>query len=98
MPNCGDLTDIALQDCVRALLVSGKLPADKASAVWAGSGNNEQCSICRTPIRPEEIAFDLLFSGARGEIELHMHRRCNFAWERERFAASASAVSPSVSP
>jgi len=94
MPDGADLTDIALQDCVRALLASGKLPADKASAVWAGPGNNEQCSICRLPIRPEEIGFDLLFFASRGEIELHMHRRCNFAWERERFAASASAVSP----
>ena len=82
MPIGAQLEDIELQHRVRSLLVSGKLPLNEASGVWAGSGRNEACSICEVPIRRRETAFDLLFRTPQGDIELHMHGRCRGAWEQ----------------
>ena len=91
-----DVADADLQDCVRKLIASGELPTSKATAIWGGYGNNDLCSICRLPILNTEIGLDMQFSQPAGPIELHVHTRCNSAWERECLAATRSGASTTI--
>lgn len=79
-----DPDDSELPARVRTLLAAGKLPCEDASGLWGGTGNSEPCCVCRRPIGPDEITFDLLFRTSAGDIDLHMHPRCHVVWEQER--------------
>lgn len=79
-----DLDDSQLRERARALLDSGKLPSAEPSSLWAGSGRDEVCCLCRILVRRNEIGFDLAFRAPGDEVELHMHARCRIAWEQAR--------------
>ena len=73
-----------LRERARHLLISGRLPFSDPQTSWAGSGRGEPCCVCRLPVLPHEIAFDLSFRMPQREVELHMHSRCRIAWEQAR--------------
>ena len=81
------LDDAELHERAQALLAAGQLPLAEPAGLWGGSGRGERCDLCMQPVREPEIAFDLAFPGAEGEIELHLHGRCRAAWDlaRRRF-------------
>jgi hypothetical protein len=86
MAMAADFDDSELYERARDLLVSGKLPPGEPSGVWGGPGRGEQCRVCLSVVRPEEIGFDVSFRTRDTEIELHVHSRCRIAWERARLS------------
>lgn len=79
-----DVEDSQLRERAKTLLASGKLPATEPASMWAGSGRDEACCVCRVLVRRDEIGFDLAFRAPGDEVELHMHARCRIAWEQAR--------------
>ena len=77
----------------RTALRTGKLPVRPPDRTWGGPGVGATCSVCGTPVSPEEMEFEIQFArndGAPGLDKFHLHIRCFAAWEFERtkFAAS----------
>lgn len=88
-----DLDDIELRERARTLLASGRLPSLEPSILWAGSGRDEPCCVCRLLVRGNEIGFDLSFGMPGRDAELHMHGRCRIAWEQARGVSSTTRPS-----
>jgi hypothetical protein len=53
--------------------------------MWGGPGVGFECTICRTPVKRDEVEFELEFlrDGVDpGREKYHVHIRCFTAWER----------------
>ena len=63
--------------------------------MWGGPGVGFECTICRTPVKRDEVEFELEFvrdGGDPGNDKYHVHIRCFTAWERN--LASSQGARP----
>jgi hypothetical protein len=64
---------------------SNPLPNRRPDRMWGGPGVGFECTICRTPVKRDEVEFELEFvrDGVDpGLDKYHVHIRCFTAWER----------------
>ena len=61
------------------------LPNRRPDRMWGGPGVGIECTICRAPVKRDEVEFELEFvrdDGDPGRDKYHFHIRCFTAWER----------------
>lgn len=66
---------------IRVKLESGKLPMEKPSRVWSGSGTDHSCDACDDPITPADIEYEVNVSI---HDTLRFHQHCFNIWHEER--------------
>lgn len=69
-----------LRTRARTLIAQGRLPAVRSLQCWAGTGNNEVCSLCGEPIARNEVEFEI--EDATGAL-YRFHFLCHAAWQFE---------------
>jgi hypothetical protein len=82
MPNEKEIRALA-----RRSLAAKEIPRHAPDRTWGGSGVGLPCTICRKPIPPAEMEYELQFrhDGATPGLDrYHLHLRCFAAWEMER--------------
>ncbi|HEX7080772.1 MAG TPA: hypothetical protein VF329_07145 [Gammaproteobacteria bacterium] len=77
--------DQNLRDRARQAMRAGALPNRRPSRTWGGPGAGAACTICGTPVAPNEVELEVEFvDDVDGTIDKHhMHVRCFAAWEAE---------------
>lgn len=94
--------DAALREKAREVVRAGRLPNRRPDRTWGGSGGGADCTICGTPVKSDELEFEIEFAGSRkGSVAdtYHVHIRCFRAWEFERNnAGSPPPVSSAYPP
>jgi hypothetical protein len=61
----------------RQYISQGRLPDAVPSAVAAGSGTREACSLCGSTIEPDDIEYEF---DVGGEVRCFFHLRCHAIW------------------
>jgi len=94
VPQAHDPGDEAiLREKARQVLRAGTLPNRRPDRTWGGSGVGAVCTICATPVKPDELEFEIEFA-RNGDPphwdSYHLHARCFEAWQLERNSASLS--------
>jgi hypothetical protein len=82
MPNEAKIRQLA-----RQLLEAGTLPRRDPDRTWGGTGVGVVCAVCREPITPKQMEYELEFAhdiATPGLDRYHLHLRCFAAWEMER--------------
>ena len=72
---------------------AGILPDRRPDRTWGGFGAGIDCTICRTPVKQDELEFEIEFArnGDNPHLDTyHLHARCFDAWELERNSARLS--------
>jgi len=61
------------------------LPYQEPLRTWAGRGTGVLCSLCGTPIKPQDIEYEveLVSPGAGGSRGLQFHFNCYRVWESQ---------------
>lgn len=67
----------------RQAIETGKLPDRLPDRTWGGPGCGDCCSICSSPVKPDELELEIEFVRALGRDRHHVHIRCFAAWEFE---------------
>jgi hypothetical protein len=91
-----DGDDSTLRANARALIKTGKLPNRRPEQAWGGPGEGADCTICRAPVRGDELEFELVFARSSSDShsdKYHVHVRCFRAWELELEASTVSRPS-----
>jgi len=82
-----------LREKARQVLRAGTLPNRRPDRTWGGSGVGAVCTICATPVRHDQLEFEIEFA-RNGDTphwdSYHLHARCFEAWQLERNSASLS--------
>jgi hypothetical protein len=81
------ISELSDRDMARAAIHAGKLPNRKPDRMWGGRGGGAECAICNTPVKQDEMEFEVEFSQGwhtAGPVTHHIHVRCFVAWEFER--------------
>ena len=74
-----------LHERARDAMSSGKVPKRRPDRMWGGPGDGTECSICRRPVKRDELGLELEFmAGAADVVQHHVHIHCFKAWESER--------------
>jgi len=73
-----------LRENARAALSAKTLPLRRPDRMWGGRGDGAPCAICHSPVRADELEFELEYLSADGLANHHVHVPCFTAWERER--------------
>ena len=71
----------------REAIQAGKLPNRGAERMWGGPGFGACCAVCGTPVKPDQLGFELEFVRDDDVPDVgntHVHIRCFEAWEIER--------------
>ena len=94
MPQAHDPGDeTILREKARQALRAGTLPNRRPDRTWGGSGVGAVCTICATPVKHDELEFEIEFA-RNGDTthwdSYHLHARCFEAWQLERNSASLS--------
>ncbi|HEY7964477.1 MAG TPA: hypothetical protein VID49_10220 [Steroidobacteraceae bacterium] len=83
---CAQLPDMAqskheqeLRALARERIAKGELPGEPASRMWGGDGTGRHCSLCREPVQPGQIEFEVESDGH----SLIFHRVCQSVWQLE---------------
>lgn len=92
--------EAVLRGKAREVVQAGTLPNRRPDRTWGGSGIGADCTICRTPVKPDEFEFEIEFESSRngdspGRDTYHVHVRCFVAWELERDNAGLPRTIPS---
>jgi hypothetical protein len=75
-----------LHERVREALQAGELPRQRPDNTWAGPGVGADCTICRAPVTPTEMEYELEFvrgGDEPGRDRYHVHIHCFLAWSAE---------------
>ena len=82
-----------LRDRIREAIRDGRLPGQRPSHTWGGSGSGAPCAVCGEPISLDQFEFELEYAPAgngnangNGNGILHVHLPCCSTWESERRA------------
>ena len=76
-----------LREKAREVIQAGKLPNRRPDRTWGGLGAGAECIICRAPLKPDEVEFEIEFvrnGNNPGLDQYRVHLRCFAAWELER--------------
>lgn len=76
-----------LREKAREVIQAGKLPNRRHDRMWGGPGVGADCAICRAPVKPDEVEFEIEFArdgDDPGRDKYHVHIPCFSAWEFER--------------
>jgi hypothetical protein len=76
-----------LREKARKAIQAGRLPIRLPERVWGGPGVGACCTICGQSAGPDEVEFELEFTGHEDDGGLgnhHVHVQCFAAWELER--------------
>ena len=61
-----------------------ELPYQEPFRTWAGRGTGALCNLCRTPIRPQDIEYEVeLLAPVGNSRGLHFHFNCYRVWESQ---------------
>jgi hypothetical protein len=85
--------EAVLREKARQVVRAGTLPNRRPDQAWGGSGTGADCTICATPVKHDELEFEIEFvrSGDnRHSDTYHLHVRCFDAWQLERDRAGLS--------
>ena len=77
----------ALCEKAREMIQAGQLPDRYPDRTWGGPGVGADCTICRVPVKRDEVEFEIEFtrSGDNPGLDTYQfHIRCFAAWELER--------------
>lgn len=81
-PNDGALCALA-----RQAIRNGRLPRRNPDRSWGGNGVGAPCAICKRPITPDHVKYNIQFDHdgrGLGLDRFQLHLRCFAAWEMER--------------
>jgi hypothetical protein len=67
-----------------AAIREGRLSRQRPERLWGGTGDGSQCTVCETPIRPDEIGFELEGSNSGVGRPCNIHSQCLKAWDSVR--------------
>jgi hypothetical protein len=59
-----------LRAMIRLKLKAGLLPRQPSGRLWAGSGDNEVCSVCDEEITKKQILYEWECNG--GKVQMHI--------------------------
>jgi hypothetical protein len=60
------------------------LPYQEPLRTWAGRGTGVLCNLCRTPIKAQDIEYEVELLAPEGSSRgLHFHFNCYRLWERQ---------------
>jgi hypothetical protein len=60
------------------------LPYQEPLRTWAGRGTGIVCNLCGTPIRAQDIEYEVELLAAGGNVRgLHFHFNCYRVWETQ---------------
>jgi hypothetical protein len=83
----GQMDESELRAKAREAIRSRRLPNRAPERMWGGPGVGASCVICDTPVKRDEVEFELEFAPDGGDPDprnYHVHVRCFAAWEFER--------------
>jgi len=70
-----------LRPMARERLAGGQLPGEEPTRFWGGFGTGQPCSLCRKPIQPDEIEYEVRIEAVVQALQFH--RVCLYAWQLE---------------
>ena len=74
----------ALREKAREAILAGRLPRRRPARTWGGPGAGVRCAICGSPVRHDQVEFEIEFGrGGAGRDAHHVHVPCFTAWEVE---------------
>jgi hypothetical protein len=76
-----------LRSRARELIKAGRLRCGEHYRTWGGRGSNEPCALCDALIKPDEVEYEIEFSGAHGAAVYRFHFQCHDAWQHGCTAA-----------
>ena len=51
---------------------------------WAGHGRGASCDVCREPINPDQIEYEVVIEDAAGREAVRLHFDCYDRWVRSQ--------------
>lgn len=85
--------EAVLREKAREVVQAGTLPNRRPDRTWGGSGIGADCTVCGTPVKHDELEFEIEFArnGDNPHLDTyHLHVRCFQAWQVERNNAGLS--------
>lgn len=85
--------EAVLREKARQVVQAGTLPNRRPDRTWGGPGIGSDCTICETPVKHDELEFEIEFArnGDNPHSDTyHLHARCFEAWQLERNSAGLS--------
>jgi hypothetical protein len=71
-----------LRVIARERIAKAELPCEPTSRMWGGYGTGQLCSLCRDPIQPDQIEYEVERMAA-GRDNLLFHLVCQSVWQLE---------------
>lgn len=68
-----------LRALARERIARGDLPCEPLIRMWGGNGTGRICSLCREPVQPDQIEFEVENDGR----SLIFHLVCQSVWQLE---------------
>ena len=68
----------ALFALAQEYVANGRLPRTVPRFIWAGSGVEATCSLCKLAIESSQVGYE--FTGSDGSM-VHFHMRCHAIWQ-----------------
>jgi hypothetical protein len=92
--------EAALREKAREALRTGTLPSRRPDRTWGGRGVGADCTICSRPVTPDELEFEVEFTGDGhgGPDTYHFHIQCFTVWSSELETVGSSPASPANGP
>ena len=78
-----------LRALARERIANGELPGEPALRMWGGDGTGRLCSLCREPVQPGQIEFEVEGDGH----SLIFHMVCQSVWQLECVSRAPRAPS-----
>jgi hypothetical protein len=78
-----------LHQLARQLIDTGVLPDTMPEKAWGGYGDGSLCSVCRNPVTPEEVEYEVRIRTESGGATRRFHVVCHAVWRLEYARASA---------
>ena len=71
----------AVAAVIRSRVMSGELPRNKPTSIWAGYGSDMPCDGCGRSIGSGEVEYEVDMQDGRS---LRLHHACLIVWHGER--------------
>jgi hypothetical protein len=90
--------EAVIRERARQAVRAGTLPNRRPDHTWGGYGAGAVCTICATPVKHDELEFEIEFARSDdppGVDSYHLHVHCFEAWQLERNSDGPSHANPS---
>lgn len=67
---------------IRQKLADGRLPHDSIPRFWGGPSDGEDCDVCETVVRADQLLMECISTATNQGLQFHV--ACFYLWDEER--------------